>query len=646
MRKNTALAEQAETAIALWRAQTLHELAARDALDREFPILSVSRTLGMIVETQPPSRLARWAFLTLLVLGIPLACIPARGQAASQAVSATSNGAEGKEGQLRLNFHTISIGITEYQQKTGRYPRNLTELNMPLPKDVYSPAGENYRYEAQRSRFILSSCGKDGVYGNDDDEILIGYRGGSTSGLRHELYPLEKEEEAKSQKESVVGERPRGSCSIGGKVISEETGEPIARARMYLHYNVTHGSIFIDTDSNGDFLFNDIPTGPFSLQLSHSSGYQDVSYNPDNQPGQFPPFSLQAGEHRSGIVLKARQACRISGKILQENGKTPKDIDAWTVLASSKKDNKGYESRHALVTRKDGSYSIDGLDNKPVYVMAINWKAAREGNADPPVYYPGTFSRNDAKPITFDKARTADGADITLRKEGGFIIEGAVRDETGKPIPEAFVVVHRRDMLFDFVTAYTDDQGHYQIHGLGEGEFLLHVDAVHRGFVRMRIPVNLGKASEKTRRDITLTHGVLISGKLVGGNGNDWQIGESYGQAHMTKDQTANEDLESHTFSLTGFRNKYRPQDSAMASGGSFALGEGGYTSGEMIFPTKSTFVIQGMMPGHTMIGFSPNKEGQKVVKILHDGDNIMDLGLDTKPGEEIKDITIVIGTE
>jgi hypothetical protein len=626
----------------------------------------------MIVETQPPSRLARWAFLTLLVLGISLACLPARGQAASHAVSAAPAGGdthgetaeakqsktgriaetpvlltEGKEGQLRLNFQTISIGITEYQQRTGRYPKNLTELNMPLPKDVYGPTGENYRYEPQRSRFILSSCGKDGIYGNDDDEILIGYRGGSTSGLRRELYPLEKEKEVKSQGEMVLGERPRGNCSIGGKVIAEATGEPIVHARMYLHYNVTHGSIFLDTDSNGDFLFKDIPTGPFSLQLSHSSGYQDVSYNPDNQPGQYPPFSLQAGEHRSGIVLKARQACRISGKILQEDGKTPKDIAAWSVLAWPKKDdNKGYETRHALINRKDGSYSIDGLDNKPVYVMAINWQGAREGTADPPVYYPGTFSRNDAKPITFDKARTVDGADITLRKEGGFIIEGTVRDEAGKPIPEAFVVVHRRDMLFDFVTAYTDDQGHYQIHGLGEGEFLLHVDAVHRGFVRMRLPVNLGKASEKTRRNITLARGVLISGKFVDGNGNDWQIGESYGHANLIKDQNANEDLESHSFSLTGFRNKYRPQDSAEGSGGSFALGEGGYVSGEMIFPTKSTFAIQGMMPGHTLIGFSPNKEGQKVVKILHDGDNIMESGINTKAGEEIKDITIVIGTE
>ena len=69
----------------------------------------------MIVETQPPSRLSRWAILTLLVLGISLACTPVQGQAASPAVSAT----EGKEGQLRLNFQTISnIQVTNNSDMT------------------------------------------------------------------------------------------------------------------------------------------------------------------------------------------------------------------------------------------------------------------------------------------------------------------------------------------------------------------------------------------------------------------------------------------------------------------------------------------------------------------------------------------------
>ena len=268
---------------------------------------------------------------------------------------------------------------------------------------------------------------------------------------------------------------------------------------------------------------------------------------------------------------------------------------------------------------------------------------ARRGDACPPIYYPGTFSRKDAKLITFDKEKSSDNVNITLRKGGGLILEGTVRDEAGKPVPEAFVVVDRRDMLFDFVTAYTDEQGRYQIQGLGEGEFTVHVDAVHRGFVRMRIPLDLDKASEKTRRDFTLARGVAISGKLVDEKGKDWRIGESFGYANVIKDKPDKSD--SSSFSLTHFWNKYRPENVAPYLGGFFALGEGGYRNGDMHFPTKSTFVIQGMMPGNTTIGFLPNKERQKVLKILYGGRDILKSGVETKPGEEIKNVTIVIGT-
>jgi hypothetical protein len=33
-------------------------------------------------------------------------------------------------------------------------------------------------------------------------------------------------------------------------------------------------------------------------------------------------------------------------------------------------------------------------------------------------------------------------------------------------------------------------------------------------------------------------------------------------------------------------------------------------------------------------------------VKILHDGRDIMESGIQTKPGQEIKDVTIVIGKQ
>ena len=447
------------------------------------------------------------------------------------------------------------------------------------------------------------------------------------------------------QGETVLGQRPRGDCSISGKLVSAATGQPVDHAAMYLFYELTYAAMFVHTASDGTFTFKDIPRGPFSLQSSHVHGYQDVVYDPQGKSGQFPQFSLADGEHRAGIVLKALPACRVSGKLLDEKGKIPKNVGTWEVYAWFKsKDGKKYEGQNVGV-EADGSYAIDGLDGKPVYVMAINPRAAKEGNASPPVYYPGTFSRSDAKLITFDREQRIENINITLHREGGLTLQGTVRDEGGKPVPEAFVVASRRDMLFDFVTAYSDEQGRYRIQGLGDGQFLVHVDAMHRGLVRMRAPVDLEKTSKNTRRNFTLHRGVLISGKLVDEKDNAWQIGRSYGLAGIVKDEYDKHWPDDYpAFSSTSFRNKYRPQDAEERSGGDFLRGEGDYDGGKMLFPTKSTFVIQGMMPGHTMLSFSPMKEGQKVVKILRDGRDIMQSGLDTKPGEEIKDITIVIG--
>ena len=98
-------------------------------------------------------------------------------------------------------------------------------------------------------------------------------------------------------------------------------------------------------------------------------------------------------------------------------------------------------------------------------------------------------------------------------------------------------------------------------------------------------------------------------------------------------------------FSLTEFGNKYRPKNVESGSPGTFLSGEGDYDCDQAIFPTTSSFIIQGMMPGHTLIGLSPNKEKQKVVKVLYGGRDILTSGIDTKPGQKLSDVTIVIGT-
>ena len=308
-------------------------------------------------------------------------------------------------------------------------------------------------------------------------------------------------------------------------------------ARMYLHYNVTHGSIFINTAGDGTFIFEDIPEGPFSLQMSRSPGYQDVSYNPDGKPGQYPPFSLKDGEHRSGIVLKAKPACRVSGKILDEDGNIPENIDTLTVWPGSRKTTASrYESEQAHVNRADGSYSIDGLGGKPVYVMAINWRAAREGNACPPIYYPSTFSRSDAKLITFDKEQRVDDVNITLKKEGGLDHRGnrARRGRQTRPgsicrrasARHALRLRHRLHRHKGVIKSRAWGTASY-------GSRRCRSPRIRE----KRSPRDLDKTEQENRRDFTLKRGVSISGKFVDEKGKDWQIGESYGWANIVKDK-------------------------------------------------------------------------------------------------------------
>ena len=195
----------------------------------------------------------------------------------------------------------------------------------------------------------------------------------------------------------------------------------------------------------------------------------------------------------------------------------------------------------------------------------------REETVYPPIYYPSTFSRKDARRISFDKQEHADNINITLRKDGGLVLTGTVRDAAGQPVPEAFVVVHRRDMLFDFNTAYTDQQGRYRIHGLADGEFLVHVDAVHRGWVRTRTPLDLAGSSQPPELNFTLARGATLAGRFVDDTGHDWQIGQSFGYAHVVSSGPfdvwgmlwpfAGPEGADGTFSLTNFRNKHRPHD-------------------------------------------------------------------------------------
>ncbi|MFB0554328.1 MAG: M56 family metallopeptidase [Phycisphaerae bacterium] len=449
-----------------------------------------------------------------------------------------------------------------------------------------------------------------------------------------------------SQDEMILGtpeSRPKGNCSISGKVISEKTGKSVKHAKVILSME-GHSSIMINTASDGTFIFKDIPTGPFCLSMTNTLGFHDVFYNPENRPGSRPQFTLADAERRANVVLRAIPACSITGRILDENGEPLRGqrlrVHAYEELAEPKGELRYNQAINRRMAPDDGSYSLSGLDGHPVYVMVIDSSSEFKDEYYPPCYYPGTVDRNKARKVTFDEKMSMEDIDIRLQKKGEFILEGVVTDQrTGNPVPKTLVTVHHRDMLFDYITTYTNEQGRYRIESIGTGEFFVHVDAKLWGFVRTMKPVEIEASIKTTVLDFKLRPGVTISGKLVDEDGNPIEIDRSaWGSAYRRYDPNSTKTI----YTWIGVRNRY---STAGLTSVYFHASEGDYEDERMIFPTPSSFIIEGMIPGRTILFFNPRIRSQAVKEILYNGENISKAGIETRPGQEIKDVTIVIKT-
>lgn len=292
------------------------------------------------------------------------------------------------------------------------------------------------------------------------------------------------------------------------------------------------------------------------------------------------------------------------------------------------------------VDMRDGSYRIGGLDGQPVYVQFIDWNSQSKDNPYPPVYFPGTFVREKATKVTFDKngETEIENVDIPLRKTGGLVLEGTVSSrDTGKPIPQTLVVVHHRDMMFDRATAHTDAQGHYRFECFGPGEFQLHADATPQGFVRTRKLVTMTDAAPITRLDLTVMTGAAVSGVFVQEDGTPWHVyAKRIGFLHR-----AGFNPEGGEFS--GVWSRYAPSHPRFGSVVYFP-GEGDYEQESMGFPDDSSFVVTGMMPGQAMFNFNPFTDGKQVVRIDYEGKDILRDGLNVEPKQVIEGVKIVIG--
>lgn len=436
------------------------------------------------------------------------------------------------------------------------------------------------------------------------------------------------------------GEWPPGMGSIRGHVFRRTSESRLGHAQIRLA-SQSGASWTVGVTFLGHFSFVNLPPGLYQLSATNTLGYQDAFYDP-NQTGQARPFfQLNPSQRIFNVSLEMkpmRPYRSLSGRILDEGGKPVSGrpqlrVYAWVKIPHNP--FKGHFQRLASATVRpgDGSFAVKNLDGRDVIVQVVDTQDHRRDSAFVPCFYPGATTRSPAVP--FGDADRLTGMDIVLRQSEGTHLTGRITDGAGHGIPEAQISLFHADMFFDLFCAYTDANGFYQLNGVGSGNYLVHVDARHRGWVKTRRHITIDPSSELRSLDVTLTRGVTIRGRFIDEAGRPWTVGRSSGFVGALGAPGGG------PASNFSFANRYAPDYQQKATTLWSEQGQGDHPFDYMAFPTPDTFEIPAAMPG--ALKFNVNPRGARLIEIRHGDHDITRDTIQTSPGQMVNDITIVV---
>jgi protocatechuate 3,4-dioxygenase beta subunit len=279
--------------------------------------------------------------------------------------------------------------------------------------------------------------------------------------------------------------KPIQPVVISGRVVADDTGEPLPNVRITLGPAVPNAPL-VHSDSDGRF---EVPaSGPAVRVVANKAGYAGAE-----------------ARTRSGqpIEMRLRRAAAVSGRILDQSGDPliGAQVDVERLLEDG-------SSAVAKSTQTDdnGEYRIGGLARGRV-ILAVRFTPASNSpvraigsdelivDAPTRLFFPGVALPRDAQAIDLKDGddRSVDmtvpagssggmGARImtslTAWREnrvapGSSALRGRVVTPGGQPIARASVTLMRKDAILPQRTATTDSEGRFGFAALPAGTFRL-----------------------------------------------------------------------------------------------------------------------------------------------------------------------------
>lgn len=302
---------------------------------------------------------------------------------------------------------------------------------------------------------------------------------------------------AQPQPPAAPAVQPEDRGTVKGQVISSATGEPLKKANLVLMRAesppATYSAV---TDTGGKFSIPDVDPGKYRL-MAERNGFVRQFYGArgNNMTGQ--TLTLAPRGKITGLVFKLTPQAVISGHVFDEDGDPVPHVSVEALQSRYLQGKKHLLPRSSASTNDLGEYRIFGLPAGKYLLMAAYRNTmmgmmgmpvgasvkTEEGYA--PVYYPAASEAANAAPLTLTPGVELRGTDLRLVKIRAVHVGGIVTMPEGIAGPGVMVMLLPRESggasFSRNMAPVRDAQGHFEIHGVTAGAYVLVVNFFGNG---------------------------------------------------------------------------------------------------------------------------------------------------------------------
>jgi uncharacterized GH25 family protein len=340
--------------------------------------------------------------------------------------------------EAKVQFHTLSIstgsGSVSFDRKLAGEITTKTDglFSFEMPKKDETAGREMSFIIAQKEGLAIGWVNWDMKADKKDIEIKLA--------------------EAKELAGVVVdsNDKPIADAQVSIFILFRGNPEDEQNAQYIINYDVKEDLFPVKTDSQGKFVFKNIPADAKAEFIVKKARRATIStYSGNGVPGKYLPG-------QSDIKLVQPIEARIEGVVIEkESGKGVKGVK----IVAAEKRNEPFLGENEAISKEDGTFSIGNLaPNKQIILKLAPQEAAKsEWTAEEAV-------------VDTEEGKTTKGIKIEVSK-GGLLEVVVTEADTKKPVEQVSVSL-QGSIANQWFSCLTDKDGVGQIR-LSPGEYTL-----------------------------------------------------------------------------------------------------------------------------------------------------------------------------